>query len=146
MGWNPLNSAVIPARVRIVMVMSAAWRLNSSRAAAISSGESPSRLVFRYLGLHAGTDIGIHAVASLTAQTPARTRKLLGTLAAAHVVARHRPGRYQLHDLLKVYAPEQGTATDDEVFRTDAGAACSTTTCAVLTTPIGVGWPGARPG
>ncbi|WP_148309321.1 ATP-binding protein [Kutzneria albida] len=63
--------------------------------------------VFRLLGLAPGPDIGLAAAASLAALSTARTRALLRTLEVAHLVRQHQPGRYQVHDLVRLFAWEQ---------------------------------------
>lgn len=68
--------------------------------------------MFRLLGRHPGPDISISAAASLAGVAPAEVRPLLAELTAAHLLAEHRAGRYALHDLLRVYAAEQGDRTD----------------------------------
>lgn len=60
--------------------------------------------LFGLLGSAPGTDIGRLAVASL-AGVP-RARALLRDLVTAHLVREHQPGRYRMHDLLKLYAVE----------------------------------------
>ena len=63
--------------------------------------------VFELLGLANGPDIGLPAAASLTA-LPARTlATILRTLEAANLVQHHRPGRYRMHDLVRLYAAAQ---------------------------------------
>ncbi|MGR6917726.1 tetratricopeptide repeat protein [[Actinomadura] parvosata] len=68
--------------------------------------------LFRLLGLHPGPDITLSAAASLAALPPRRARALLDECTAAHLVAEHAPGRWRLHDLLRVYAAE--TAEEHE--------------------------------
>ncbi len=63
--------------------------------------------VFRLLGLAPGPDISLAAAASLTAQPVTRTRVLLRDLEAAHLVQQHLPGRYRMHDLIRLYAAER---------------------------------------
>ena len=65
----------------------------------------PAARLFRLLGHHPGPDVDGPACAALTdAATPPRA--LLDTLAAAHLVQQHTPGRFVLHDLLRLYAKE----------------------------------------
>ena len=62
--------------------------------------------LFRLLPAHPGQDVSIAGAAAL-AGVPARVgRQLVGELNRAHLVAEHRPGRYQTHDLLRAYATE----------------------------------------
>lgn len=62
--------------------------------------------VFRALGLASGPDIGLPAVASLTALSGVRA--CLRELEQAHLVDQHAPGRYRMHDLVRLYAGELG--------------------------------------
>ncbi|MGQ0719319.1 MAG: ATP-binding protein [Pseudonocardiales bacterium] len=63
--------------------------------------------VFRLVSLAPGPDISLAAAASLTAQPITRTRVLLRDLEAAHLVQQHIPGRYRMHDLIRLYAAER---------------------------------------
>ena len=65
--------------------------------------------LFRLLGLAAGPDVGLPAVASLAGLPVAAARARLRALTAAHLVQEHRPGRYRMHDLVRLYAAEQPT-------------------------------------
>lgn len=64
----------------------------------------------RLLGLISvapGQNIGLPATAALAGLTPARTGSLLRMLEAAHLVQQPTPGRYELHDLVRLHAREQ---------------------------------------
>ncbi|WP_433119237.1 BTAD domain-containing putative transcriptional regulator [Micromonospora sp. CA-246542] len=63
--------------------------------------------VFGLLGLVSSGDIGLPAAASLTARPMPRVRELLRRLTAASLVSQPLPGRYRLHDLVRLYAAEQ---------------------------------------
>jgi tetratricopeptide (TPR) repeat protein len=65
--------------------------------------------VFRLLGLHAGPDISVPAVAALTGTTPAQVRGLLDVLTSAHLLEETARDRYRFHDLLRLYATERAT-------------------------------------
>ncbi|MFI1276761.1 BTAD domain-containing putative transcriptional regulator [Micromonospora sp. NPDC020751] len=62
--------------------------------------------LFRLLGLHPGPDIAVPAAASLAGVSLRQARMLLAELARAHLLIEHAPGRYGIHDLLRVYANE----------------------------------------
>lgn len=62
--------------------------------------------MFRLLGLHPGRDFDPVSAAALLAGTPARARRLLDSLVRGHLVEHTRAGRYQMHDLLRVYAAD----------------------------------------
>src|SRR6266516_1472265 len=76
--------------------------------------------MFRLLGLHPGPDIAVGAAASLAAVPPGQARALLAELSRAHLLAEHMPGRYALHDLLRVYASELAHGHDDQDARATA--------------------------
>ncbi|MFJ6676007.1 ATP-binding protein [Actinosynnema sp. NPDC091369] len=64
---------------------------------------------FRLLGLHPGRDFDENSAASLIGASPAEARKRLGALVRAHLVERNQATRYQMHDLLRVYAADLAT-------------------------------------
>jgi tetratricopeptide (TPR) repeat protein len=72
----------------------------------------PVARLFRLLGIHPGTGIGIAAAAGLAGCPVAEVRPLLAELARAHLVTQPAPGRYALHELLHAYAAECCRATD----------------------------------
>lgn len=72
---------------------------------------SAARLL-RLLGLSTGVDFSVPAAAAVAGLDLTRTRPLLTTLAAAHLLAQPRPGRYQFHDLIRAYAGEAAEQVD----------------------------------
>jgi len=65
------------------------------------------------LGRAPGPDISLLAISSLAAVPTAKARVLLRRLETAHLVQRFQPGRYRMHDLIRLYAIETaGPATD----------------------------------
>ncbi|MFJ8111864.1 AfsR/SARP family transcriptional regulator [Streptomyces sp. NPDC096132] len=74
---------------------------SSHRALTPSAGR-----LFSFLGLVRGPDIGLAAAASLAGLSPERARGLLAELETAHMLRQHRPGRYRMHDLIRLYAAE----------------------------------------
>lgn len=68
---------------------------------------SDAARLFRLLGLHPGPDISTAAAASLAGVSVRRARELMAELVDANLVAEPVPGRYGLHDLLRLYATEQ---------------------------------------
>jgi DNA-binding SARP family transcriptional activator/Flp pilus assembly protein TadD/DNA-binding XRE family transcriptional regulator len=62
--------------------------------------------VFRLWGLQPGRDFTLGATAALAACGVDEAQRLTETLARAHLVEETAPGRFQLHDLLRVYAAE----------------------------------------
>ena len=68
-----------------------------------SLGEQHQRL-FRCLGLIPGPDADAYAAAALTDTDPGTATRLLEDLVDQNVLVPAAPGRYQLHDLLRVHA------------------------------------------
>ncbi len=68
--------------------------------------------LFRRLGLHPGPDLSLHAAAAIGELDLRETRRLLGALAAAHLIEPSAGNRYRFHDLLRAYAAEQAMAVD----------------------------------
>jgi DNA-binding SARP family transcriptional activator/Tfp pilus assembly protein PilF len=86
------------------------------RAALSCSTDSlsqPAARLFALLGFVVGADAGLAAVASLAGLPVAATRGLLRRLTAAHLVAEPRPGRWHMHDLVRLYAAEQSGMLGD---------------------------------
>jgi DNA-binding SARP family transcriptional activator/tetratricopeptide (TPR) repeat protein len=82
-------------------------------------GPQAARL-FRLLGLHSGPDISIPAAGSLAGINQAGADRLLRELTQANLLAEHVPGRFGFHDLLRAYAADQATATEDQPARHQA--------------------------
>ncbi len=78
---------------------------------------APAARMFGLLGVHAGPDITAPAAASLAGVTVPAARAELLELAAAHLLTEHIPGRFAFHDLLRAYATERATVTEDEAGR-----------------------------
>jgi tetratricopeptide (TPR) repeat protein len=73
------------------------------------------RQFFRTLGLHPGPDLEPLAVAALTGTTASLARARLAELAAAHLLEPgSAPGRFRLHDLLRIYAAGRCADEDDD--------------------------------
>ncbi|MEU8351345.1 NB-ARC domain-containing protein [Streptomyces sp. NPDC048845] len=70
------------------------------------------RRVFRLLSLHPGQDTDAYAAAALAGSGLETTRRHLGTLLAANLLRRPAPGRYEFHDLVRIYAT--GRAHDED--------------------------------
>ncbi|AEM82320.1 transcriptional regulator, SARP family [Streptomyces violaceusniger Tu 4113] len=84
----------------------------SYRALTVGAAE-----VFRLVGLAPGPEIGPAAGASLVARPVTAVRAALRELENAHLVQQFAPGRYRLHDLLRLYAAEQAHRTDRQQER-----------------------------
>ncbi|MFJ8598280.1 AfsR/SARP family transcriptional regulator [Streptomyces shenzhenensis] len=79
---------------------------------------APAARLFRLLGLHCGPDISVPAAAALAGLTPRETRAPLLELTRAHLLTERFPGRYALHDLLRIYAAERA-ATEESTRERD---------------------------
>jgi tetratricopeptide (TPR) repeat protein len=63
--------------------------------------------VFALLGLSVGPDISLSAVAALTGMRAGQVRPVLRQLERVSLVQQPLPGRYRMHDLIRLYAGEQ---------------------------------------
>lgn len=70
------------------------------------------RQLFRLLGLVPGPHFTAAAAAALVGPGAGDIRQSLDRLAAAHLVDQYVPGRYRLHDLLRLYAAERAQEID----------------------------------
>ncbi len=68
--------------------------------------------MFRLLGLTSAPDIDLLATASLAGVSVPVARATLGELESAHLVEQPIPGRYRMHDLVRLYAMR--TARDED--------------------------------
>lgn len=73
--------------------------------------------LFRLLGLSTGPDISVSAVASLAALRVPDAEFRLSELSRANLVEHRAVDRFQIHDLLRVYARRLTEATDSEPVR-----------------------------
>jgi tetratricopeptide (TPR) repeat protein len=127
-GGLPLALALVAARARItgfgLDVLAAELRRAATRLGALDNGAlrpvfawsyealgpAAARL-FRLLGSVAGPDLAVAAAAALAGCPAAETLSLLRELTDAGLLTEHAPGRFALHDLIRVYAAE--LADDD---------------------------------
>jgi tetratricopeptide (TPR) repeat protein/transcriptional regulator with XRE-family HTH domain len=79
-------------------------------------GPHPARL-FRLLGVCPGPDITVPPAAALLGIGRDGARAALDALAMASLAAEHAPGRYRLHDMLRVYAAEQAAVHEPATER-----------------------------
>jgi DNA-binding SARP family transcriptional activator len=120
----PLALGVVAARALVQAELSLtalAAQLRQTRLDAVDTGDTDVNLravlswslralsagardLFALLGLVPGADIAVPAVTSLLG---APAQDLLDELEQAHLVTQHVPGRYRMHDLIKLYAAEQ---------------------------------------
>jgi tetratricopeptide (TPR) repeat protein len=66
-----------------------------------------ARRLFRLLGLVPGPHVTADAAAALGGTSRAEASRLLNRLASAHLVDQPAPGRYTLHDLVRLYAADR---------------------------------------
>ncbi|MFV8173531.1 ATP-binding protein [Mycolicibacterium peregrinum] len=71
-------------------------------------GTDDAARLFRMIGALSGPDIAVSAAASLIKVDRSTARRTLGELARANLVEEYVPGRYRLHDLLRIFAKERG--------------------------------------
>lgn len=64
----------------------------------------PEQRLFRLLSLVPGQDFDAYAAASLLGGTYRTAERLLESLLTQNLIAQRKPGRYEFHDLLRVYA------------------------------------------
>ncbi|HEX8868580.1 MAG TPA: BTAD domain-containing putative transcriptional regulator, partial [Lentzea sp.] len=129
-GGLPLALGIVAARAASVSLtdLAAEMRATGSRLTALGTGDpladlrvvfdtslaalSPAAAVlFRQLGIAPGPDIGLAAATAISGK---RTRSLLDELVAAHLVDEYVPGRYRMHDLVRLYAAEKCVAAERE--------------------------------
>jgi DNA-binding SARP family transcriptional activator/tetratricopeptide (TPR) repeat protein len=70
--------------------------------------------VFAVLGLATGPDIGLPAAAALTGLPTAEVEVVLRALERQSLVHQHTPGRWRMHDLVRLYASEQAVRDQPE--------------------------------
>ena len=136
-GGLPLALSIVAARAALdpdfpLAVLADELRERGDRLDALDAGEIGADLravfswsvdelrpeaaaVFTLLGLSPSADISLPAVASLTALSVGRARVLLRDLENAHLVQQHVPGRYRMHDLVRLYAADLAARSDHEV-------------------------------
>ena len=68
---------------------------------------------FRLLGLHPGPTFSTHVAAAMADLPYDRTRHLLDLLVGAYLIEQVANDRFQFHDLLRAYALDQVTHTED---------------------------------
>jgi tetratricopeptide (TPR) repeat protein len=70
--------------------------------------------LFRLLPLNPGPDFSTEAAAQLAGATPQQTEELLQDVARAHLIEQgYTWGRWRLHDLVRLYANQQGDTKAD---------------------------------
>ncbi|MEV6232113.1 tetratricopeptide repeat protein, partial [Saccharopolyspora shandongensis] len=138
----PLAIGIVAARVALtptipLATLATGLRDVSARLDALDTGEIRANLravfswsynaldveqaiVFRFLGVAPGQDIDLSAVASLTALSLQKARAVLQDLERFSLIRQGTSGRYQVHDLVKLYAVDRSSAVDTEDERRSA--------------------------
>jgi DNA-binding SARP family transcriptional activator len=80
-----------------------------------------ARALYRWLGIHPGLDADVFAAAALTRTDPAAVGALFEHLVDHNLLDEPSPGRYRMHDLIRIHA--RGRATADEPADRSAAAA-----------------------
>jgi tetratricopeptide (TPR) repeat protein len=124
----PLALSIVAARATAhpdfpLSVLAEELRDHATRLDGLDAGEIPVNLravfgasynalpvetatLFGLLGLAPGPDISLAAAGSLMGLPAARVRRLLRELETAHLVVQPTPGRYRMHDLIRLYAAD----------------------------------------
>ncbi|MGA5702792.1 BTAD domain-containing putative transcriptional regulator [Peterkaempfera bronchialis] len=97
----------------------ASFQVGYTSLPAPSCGADPSR-AFRLLGLVQVPDLGLYAAAALLGLPPDDAEQTLELLVDACLLDSPSPGRYRLHDLLRVYAAERAAEEEDAEERREA--------------------------
>ncbi|QUQ67513.1 ATP-binding protein [Kutzneria sp. CA-103260] len=71
--------------------------------------------VFALLGVACGPEISLPAAVSLTALTGDRATAALRALERVSLLRQHAPGRYRMHDLVKLFAADRAKHLDPEL-------------------------------
>ena len=103
---DALDEGELATNVRTVL----SWSYNAL--------DNRSAGLFRLLGLVA--DVDLLAIAALAGLPVSRTRIVLRELESAHLVQQLVPGRYQMHDLIRLYAAERAEREDLSAVRVAA--------------------------
>ncbi|MFD1051663.1 hypothetical protein ACFQ1S_41980, partial [Kibdelosporangium lantanae] len=74
--------------------------------------EPMAAAMFRKLGLHPANDISLDAAAVLADVPVAQAKQALDQLVDAHMVEQRRANRYELHDLIRLYANDEAHRTE----------------------------------
>ena len=69
-----------------------------------------ARRTFLLAGLSPGSDLSVPAAAALAAAPAGTSAEMLADLAEAHLMEEEEPGRFGMHDLLRLYADDRARA------------------------------------
>jgi tetratricopeptide (TPR) repeat protein len=127
-GGLPLALSIVAARATVhpdfpLSVLAEELRDHATRLDGLDADEIPVNLravfaasynalpvetatLFGFLGLAPGPDISLAAAGSLMGLPVAQVRRLLRELETAYLVVQPTPGRYRMHDLIRLYATD----------------------------------------
>jgi tetratricopeptide (TPR) repeat protein len=123
MTMNDLADELVAERLRLDAFRGEEDELVDIRAVfswSYRSLDTRQRLVFRFLGLHRGTEMSTAPLSVLTGMPLIELKDHLAELCDVHLVEQIGPDRFRLHDLLRVYAVERCQREEAERARTDA--------------------------
>jgi len=80
----------------------------------------PEQRAFRLLGLVPGTDVDAHAAAALLDRDLHGTERLFGLLVDRNLLMEATPGRFRMHDLVRLYAAGRTGAKEYHAEREEA--------------------------
>ncbi|MEV6871594.1 BTAD domain-containing putative transcriptional regulator [Amycolatopsis sp. NPDC051128] len=96
------------------------WNLRAVLSASYRVLDAQAATTFRLLSLAPGPDIALTAAAALTGLPCTAARTAVRGLEMASLVEQHRPGRYRMHDLTRLYATRLAHIHDTQAARRDA--------------------------
>ncbi|MEU5260917.1 tetratricopeptide repeat protein [Amycolatopsis sp. NPDC021455] len=76
----------------------------------------PAAGLFRCLGAQPGADAGLEAISALAGGSVREGRALVAELVRANLADQYLPGRYRMHDLLRLYARHLTSSQDDDAL------------------------------
>ncbi|MDN5851868.1 MAG: NB-ARC domain-containing protein, partial [Actinomycetia bacterium] len=94
--------------------------VRASIAVSSTDLDAETARMFRLLGLLPGPDIGVPVAAALADRSEEQAERMLDQLADAQLADSPAPGRYRLHDLLRLFARDQAYALESEKDRDSA--------------------------
>lgn len=94
--------------------------LRATFTASYKALDDAAARLFTLLGLAPWPDISLRSATALAGLPTSRTRVLLDHLEAANLIHQQRPGRYRMHDLIRLYAAERAQADRPDHERAEA--------------------------
>jgi DNA-binding SARP family transcriptional activator/tetratricopeptide (TPR) repeat protein/DNA-binding XRE family transcriptional regulator len=73
------------------------------------------RRMFRLLGIAPGPDVAVGAAAALAEMSAGEAERALDRLSGRHLLHERAPGRYAMHDLLRLYAAELAEREEPDI-------------------------------